>query len=63
MEQSNTTKPIQISGEEYVIIKNLKKEYDNKIKEFVAKIYNEIEDEIKDEIIKNDLKNNTVDTL
>jgi|TARA_B110000902_G_C13946913_1_gene452055 hypothetical protein len=52
MEQSNTTKPIQISGEEYVIIKNLKKEYDNKIKELVAKIYKEIEEEIKDEIIK-----------
>ena len=59
MDESNTTKPIKISGEEYVIIKNLKKEYDKKRKYLVDKIYNEI----KEELIQNDLKNNTVDTL
>tara|TARA_B110000027_G_C15919356_1_gene211913 strand:- start:130 stop:279 length:150 start_codon:yes stop_codon:yes gene_type:complete len=46
MDESNTTKPIKISGEEYVIIKNLKKEYDKKIKYLVDKIYNEIKEEI-----------------
>ena len=42
MERSNTIKPIEISGEEYVIIKNLKKEYDIKKNELIQKIYLEM---------------------
>jgi hypothetical protein len=48
---SNTIDPIKISGEEYVIIKNLKKEYEKKKREIVQKI--------SDEIKENHLKDNT----
>tara|TARA_B100000700_G_C14792860_1_gene736753 strand:+ start:17 stop:199 length:183 start_codon:yes stop_codon:yes gene_type:complete len=48
----NTIDPIKISGEEYVIIKNLKKEYEKKKKEIIEKIFEEIKE--------NHLKNNTV---
>lgn len=49
--KKNTIDPIKISGEEYVIIKNLKKEYERKKKEIVHKIF--------DEIKENHLKDNT----
>lgn len=51
----NTIDPIKISGEEYVIIKNLKKEYDKKKKEIVLKISNEI----KENHLKDNTENNT----
>lgn len=51
---SNTIDPIKISGEEYVIIKNLKKEYVKKKNEIVQKILNEIkENHLKDNTEKN----------
>lgn len=51
---SNTIAPIKISGEEYVIIKNLKKEYEKKKKEIFQKILDEIkENHLKDNTEKN----------
>jgi hypothetical protein len=52
---SNTIDPIKISGEEYVIIKNLKKEYEKKKREIVQKI----SDEIKENHLKNNTEKNT----
>ena len=51
MESKNTIDSIRISGEEYVIIKNLKKEYEKKKTEIVYKIFSEIKE--------NYLKDNT----
>ena len=65
LETSNTIKPIPISGEEYVIIKDLKKQYEKKRKKLVNEIYNEIKEEINkgDDIGENDLKNTRVINL
>ena len=52
---SNTIDPIKINGEEYVIIKNLKKEYEKKKSEIVEKIL----DEIKENHLKDNTENNT----
>lgn len=52
--KKNTIDPIKISGEEYVIIKNLKKEYEKKKNEIVQKILDEIkENHLKDNTEKN----------
>lgn len=51
----NTIDPIKISGEEFVIIKNLKKEYDKKKKEITNKIF----EEIKENHLKDNTENNT----
>lgn len=52
--KKNTIDPIKISGEEYVIIKNLKKEYVKKKNEIVQKILDEIkENHLKDNTEKN----------
>ena len=51
----NTIDPIKISGEEFVIIKNLKKEYDRKKKEIINKIF----EEIKENHLKDNTENNT----
>ena len=52
--KKNTIDPIKISGEEYVIIKNLKKEYEKKKNEIVHKILDEIkENHLKDNTEKN----------
>lgn len=51
----NTIGPIKISGEEFVIIKNLKKEYDKKKKEIINKIF----EEIKENHLKDNIENNT----
>ena len=53
--KKNTIDPIKISGEEYVIIKNLKKEYEKKKSEIVHKIF----DEIKENHLKDNTENNT----
>lgn len=53
--KKNTIDPIKISGEEYVIIKNLKKEYEKKKNEIVQKIL----DEIKENHLKDNTENNT----
>lgn len=50
----NTIDPIKISGEEYVIIRNLKKEYEKKKNEIIKKIFDEIkENHLKDNTEKN----------
>ena len=52
--KKNTIDPVKISGEEYVIIKNLKKEYVKKKNEIVQKILDEIkENHLKDNTEKN----------
>ena len=51
----NTIDPIKISGEEFVIIKNLKKDYDKKKKEIINKIF----EEIKENHLKDNIENNT----
>jgi len=45
--KNNTILPTQISGEEYVIIKNLKKEYEYKKQKIMKEIVEEIEKELK----------------
>jgi len=52
---SNTIKPIEITNEEYVLIKNLKKDYENKKEQVIKKIYKEI--------YKNHLKENIENNL
>jgi hypothetical protein len=52
---NNTIEPIKISGEEYVIIKNLKKDYEKKKTKIVYKIFTEIRNKNN----KNHLKDNT----
>jgi len=44
---NNTILPTQISGEEYVVIKNLKKEYEYKKQQIMKEIIEEIEKELK----------------
>tara|TARA_B100002019_G_C21207096_1_gene567289 strand:- start:383 stop:565 length:183 start_codon:yes stop_codon:yes gene_type:complete len=51
----NTIDPIKISGEEFVIIKNLKKEYEKKKKEITNKIF----EGIKENHLKDNTENNT----
>lgn len=51
----NTIEPTSISGEEYVIIKNLKKEYVKKKNIIIQRIFNEIK--------KNHLKDNKENNL
>ncbi len=51
----NTIEPISISGEEYVIIKNLEKEYTKKKSIIMEKIF----EEIKENHLKKSKENNT----
>ena len=51
----NTIEPTPISGEEYVIIKNLKKEYEKKKNLIIQKIF----EEIKENHLKKSKENNT----
>ena len=52
---NNTILPIQISGEEYVIIKNLTTEYEYKKKQIMKEIIEEIKKELKHLKINKDI--------